>query len=70
VHAIDYLVDENGIIAARNKEIALRPLDKLQIREERVQWQVINLVIPVLLIVLFGIVRAYMRKRKYALQVK
>jgi gliding-associated putative ABC transporter substrate-binding component GldG len=66
VHAIDYLMDENGIIAARNKEIALRPLDKLRIREEKLQWQLINLVLPVLIIGIFGLVRAYLRKRKYA----
>jgi gliding-associated putative ABC transporter substrate-binding component GldG len=65
VHAIDYLMDENGIIAARNKEIALRPLDKLRIREERVQWQLINLLLPVLIIAGFGLVRTYLRKRKY-----
>ncbi|QHT69356.1 gliding motility-associated ABC transporter substrate-binding protein GldG [Rhodocytophaga rosea] len=69
LNAIDYLLDENGVITARNKEIALRPLDKLRIREERLQWQVINLVAPVLLIVLFGIARAYGRKRKYAVAV-
>lgn len=65
-HAIDYLLDENGVIAARNKEIALRPLDKLRLREERTQWQLINLVLPVALIGLFGVLRAYLRKRKYA----
>jgi gliding-associated putative ABC transporter substrate-binding component GldG len=66
LNAIDYLLDENGVITARNKEIALRPLDKLRIREERLQWQVINLVAPILLIVLFGIARTYGRKRRYA----
>jgi ABC-2 type transport system permease protein len=65
LHAVDYLVDEDGIIVARNKEIALRPLDKLRLREERLQWQLINLAAPVLLIVVFGIIRAYLRKRRY-----
>lgn len=65
LHAIDYLMDENGIIAARNKEIALRPLDKLRIREEKLQWQLFNLVLPVLIIAIFGIARTYLRKRKY-----
>lgn len=66
VHAVDYLLDENGVIAARNKEIALRPLDKLRIREERLQWQLANLALPIVLIIIFGIVRAYLRRRKYA----
>jgi gliding-associated putative ABC transporter substrate-binding component GldG len=45
VHAIDYLMDENGIIAARNKEIALRPLDKLRIRKKKAPVAGINLVL-------------------------
>lgn len=68
LNAIDYLLDENGVITARNKEIALRPLDKLRIREERLQWQVINLVLPVVLIVLFGVAGAYIRRRRYAVK--
>jgi gliding-associated putative ABC transporter substrate-binding component GldG len=66
MHAVDYVLDENGVIAARNKEIALRPLDKLRIREERLQWQIINLALPVVLIIIFGVVRAFVRKKKYA----
>jgi ABC-2 type transport system permease protein len=68
IHAVDYLLDENGIIAARNKEIALRPLDKLRIQEERLQWQLVNLALPVALILIFGIARTYLRKRRYAVK--
>lgn len=65
MNAIDYLLDEEGLINVRAKEIMLRPLDKLKVEEERSQWQIINLVLPVLLIVLFGTMRYYLRKRKY-----
>lgn len=66
LHAVDYLTDAGGIIAARNKEIQLRPLDKLRLREERVWWQIFNLFAPLLTVFLFGIVRNSIRKRKYA----
>ncbi|MDJ1506524.1 gliding motility-associated ABC transporter substrate-binding protein GldG [Xanthocytophaga agilis] len=66
LHAVDYLIDENGVIAARAKEVVLRPLDKLKVQEERLQWQLINLVLPIVVIVILGLIRAYWRKRKYA----
>lgn len=66
LHAVDFLIDENGVIASRNKEIALRPLDKLKVQEERLEWQLINLLLPVVVIVLLGMAHAYWRKRKFA----
>lgn len=63
---IAYLVDENGLIRARNKEISIRPLDHEQIASEKLKWQLINLVLPLVLLVLFGLARAYWRKRKFA----
>jgi gliding-associated putative ABC transporter substrate-binding component GldG len=65
LHAVDYLVDENGVIAARGKEVKLRPLDKLKTRDERTQWQMINLLLPLALIGTYGGIRWWQRKRKY-----
>ncbi|MFN6944896.1 MAG: gliding motility-associated ABC transporter substrate-binding protein GldG [Cytophagaceae bacterium] len=65
VNAIDYLLDENGIINVKAKEVIMRPLDKIKLQEERLMWQVINLLVPVVLIILFGIIRHMYRKRKY-----
>jgi ABC-2 type transport system permease protein len=59
-----YLVEENGLIKARNKEIKVRPLDKEKIRD-RSFWQIINLVLPMVVMIAFGIVRAYIRRLKY-----
>ena len=33
--------------------------------EQRTFWQVVNLVLPIALLGLFGFVKAYLRKRKY-----
>jgi gliding-associated putative ABC transporter substrate-binding component GldG len=65
LHSIEYMLDPNGVIAARTKEIALRPLDKLKVADQRLQWQVVNLIVPVVLIILYGIIRAWLRKKKY-----
>ncbi len=65
LNALNYLVDDKGLITARNKEIKIRPLDKVKISNERRKWQLLNLVLPILLLVGYGVVRYYLRKRKY-----
>jgi gliding-associated putative ABC transporter substrate-binding component GldG len=62
----DYLLDEKGLIELRGKEIKLRPLDKAKLREERTKWQAINLGIPLALLLLFGVTKFWLRRRKYA----
>lgn len=66
LNLIAHLIDENGLIRARNKEFRIRPLDREQIAEEKLKWQLINLGVPLLLLLAFGVVRAYWRKRKFA----
>jgi ABC-2 type transport system permease protein len=65
VNSVDYLLDDKGIVDIRSKEITLRPLDKFKVDGERSQWQIINLAGPVLLLLVFGVARYYLRKRKY-----
>jgi ABC-2 type transport system permease protein len=66
LNAIDYLLDDNGVISARNKEIVLRPLDKVALQDEREYWQGINLIIPIVVLILAGLLKGYLRKRRYA----
>lgn len=65
-NSLDYLLGENSISNLRAKQVDFRPLDKFQIQEDRLKWQIINIVIPILLVLLFGILRHILRKRKYA----
>ncbi|WP_234735751.1 gliding motility-associated ABC transporter substrate-binding protein GldG [Tellurirhabdus bombi] len=66
VNAVDYLLDDNGVITARTKQITLRPLDKLRLKEERTQWQLVNLLGPLALVGLVGLVWQVARRRKYS----
>ncbi len=65
MNAVHYLVDESGILDMRSREFKLRILDKKKIQEEKTKWQFINTVLPIVFIVLFAILLAYYRKRKY-----
>lgn len=66
LNMVAYLTDENGLIKARNKEVKIRPLDKEKIRNERTYWQLINLVMPLVVLVAMGLLLTYLRKARYA----
>lgn len=65
-NAISYLVDGEGIIDIRSRELKIRLLDQTKINQSRVKWQLVNTLLPVALIVVFGAIMAYIRKRKYS----
>lgn len=65
VNCMNYLVDDNGLMELRSREIRLRLLDKQRIREEKVMWQLINIFGPVILVILAGIFYTFYRKRIY-----
>jgi ABC-2 type transport system permease protein len=65
LNCIDYLIDDNGLIEIRGKEFSLRLLDTTKIRAEKTKWQIINVWVPVLLILVFGLTNHLIRKRRY-----
>lgn len=66
VNAFNYLLDNTGLINIRNKKVAIPFLDTQKIAEEKMKWQLINIGVPILLTLIFGLVFNYWRKRKYA----
>lgn len=66
-NAIDYLTDDSGLITVRSKEVKLRLLDKTRVKAEKLKLQIINMVLPMLLVIIFGLVYIRLRKKKYAL---
>ena len=66
LNVIDYLLDDNGLIELRNKNIQINLLDKKRAFEERTFWQFINIALPLFILTIFGCVFHYLRKRKYS----
>ena len=66
LNSIEYLVNDAAISETRNKDIVLRLLDTPKVMEQKTTWQLINIALPVLLVILFGFVYQQIRKRKYA----
>jgi ABC-2 type transport system permease protein len=66
LNCINYLCDDSGLISVRARELTLRLLDKKKLKNEKLKWQLVNTVLPLLLILLFGIIHTIRRKRKYS----
>lgn len=66
LNAVAFLIEDDGLISARNKEVKIRPLDKEKVRTEKIKWQVINLALPLVVIMLYGATRSILRKRKFS----
>ena len=66
LNAMDYLCDDSGLIGSRSKELKLRLLDTERIKSERTYWQILNTVLPVIIIFIGGIIFHYFRKRKFS----
>ena len=65
-NAISYLVDGEGLIDIRSRELKVRLLDATKVNQERFKWQVINTLVPIALIIALGFVMAWVRKKKYS----
>ncbi|WP_336127049.1 gliding motility-associated ABC transporter substrate-binding protein GldG [Mesoflavibacter sp. CH_XMU1422-2] len=66
VNAANYLLDDNGLINIRSKEIAVAFLNSEKITEEKTKWQLLNILLPLVLLGIFGFSFNYFRKKKYA----
>lgn len=65
LNAIEWLTDARGIIAARSKDVKVRLLDEQRVKRERLSWQLFNLVVPIGLVLVFGVLFGTWRKRKF-----
>lgn len=66
INAVDYLLDDTGLIALRNKNLQINNLDKQKAFKERTYWQFLNVALPLILLFGFGFVFNYLRRRKYS----
>jgi ABC-2 type transport system permease protein len=65
VNCVNFLVDDNGLMVLRSREVKMRLLDKSGIKAGKAVWQIVNVIVPVLLVVMAGVIYGFFRKRKY-----
>lgn len=65
LNAIDFMLDDSGLIDIRSRELTLRLLDGNRIRQEKNYWGTLNTVLPIGLVMIFGLIYTWYRRRKY-----
>jgi gliding-associated putative ABC transporter substrate-binding component GldG len=66
INCVEYLVSDHGVFEARGKEVKLRLLDRMKAETEKTKWQMVNLVLPLVFLLLFGFAYNWWRKRKFS----
>jgi ABC-2 type transport system permease protein len=66
LNAIEYMLDDNGIIAARGKEVKLRLLDRQTADAHTGTIRALNIGLPLVLVGGFGVLFLWRRRKKYA----
>jgi len=66
VNSLNYLVDDSDLMELRSRKLHIRLLDRKKISRNRLKWQLINTLLPVLLILFFGGLATLIRKKKYS----
>ncbi|MDP5172058.1 MAG: Gldg family protein [Bacteroidia bacterium] len=63
-NVVDYLAGDASLTGIRSKDVVARPLDQREIQESALFWQALNVALPVLVIILIGVGRFWLRKRR------
>lgn len=66
LNAVEYLLDQSGLIAARNRDISMRVLDKAKVQDQKSLWQFIAVGFPIPLLLIFGWMFKRRRRKKFA----
>lgn len=65
LNCLEYLTDPDNLLEARAKRFEQHLLDPKRKDKEREKWQIINIAVPVVSILLLGFVFFFIRKKKY-----
>jgi ABC-2 type transport system permease protein len=66
LNCMNYLLDDEGLLQLRSREVKLRLLDKKKTATQVTKWKLTNVGIPLILIICFGLIQYYIRKKKYS----
>ena len=65
-NCLDYLINENNLSEAKAKDYVARLLNSTKVKEEKSMWQVINIGIPVITVILFAVFFQWFRRRRFS----
>lgn len=65
VNCVNYLCGDEDLIPLRSREVIMRNLDLAKVEREKTTWQIVNVALPIVVIVLFGVLLAVLRKKTF-----
>lgn len=66
LNCMNYLLDDEGLLQLRSREVKLRLLDKKRVLTQSSKWKFVNVGLPLLIIVFAGLLQFYVRKKRYS----
>jgi gliding-associated putative ABC transporter substrate-binding component GldG len=66
MNCVNYLLDDTGLINIRGKDLDLPLLDKEKVYQNYTYTQFLTVGLPIVILLLFGLVFTFFRKRKYS----
>lgn len=66
LNAVNYLMDDEALTTVRSRNLEIRLLDRKRAENERTGWQALNTALPIGLVLVFGAIWAFIRKKRYA----
>jgi gliding-associated putative ABC transporter substrate-binding component GldG len=66
MNCVNYLLDDNGLINIRSKDVDLPLLNKEEVYKNYTMAQMITVGLPIVILAIFGFLFTFLRKRKYS----
>jgi gliding-associated putative ABC transporter substrate-binding component GldG len=66
MNCVNYLLDDNGLINIRSKDVDLPLLNKEEVYKNYTAAQLITVGLPIVILAIFGFLFTFLRKRKYS----
>ena len=63
---VDYMMGDQSIIDLRSRQIEVRPIDKEKVMTKGSLLRIVNVIIPIAIILLMGLIMYFIRKMKYS----
>lgn len=63
---VDYMMGDNSVLDIRSKQIDIHPINKEKVKNSGTMYQIINMLLPSVLVILLAVILFYLRKRRYA----
>jgi ABC-2 type transport system permease protein len=65
LNAVDFMSGDGDLLNLRSKELKMRLLDKTLVKADKSFWQIINVLLPLIMLAMFGFFQHWYRKRRY-----